>query len=65
VGMPAAPDRWSGDGMCEFCLQLYVVHLEVYCAECDRPVCPLCTTHGGAAGRACPECAAGTRSEED
>jgi len=64
--MPSALDRWSGDGQCVFCLQLYVVQLEAYCADCDRPVCPLCTTHrGGAAGRVCPECAVDTRGEED
>lgn len=64
--MVAARDRWSGDGLCVFCLQAYVVHLEVYCAECDRPVCPLCATRrAGLAARLCPECAGGAEPGEE
>lgn len=63
--MPAALDRWSGDGHCCFCLQTYVLQLEVYCSECDRPVCPLCTRHRpGGAGGVCPECATEALGEE-
>jgi hypothetical protein len=58
-------DRWGGDGQCGFCLQSYLVQLELHCAECDRPVCPLCATHGGDAGGLCPDCAGSAGGEEE
>ncbi len=59
-------DRWGGDGPCSFCLQPYLLQLELFCAECDRPVCPLCATHGApGAGGLCPDCAASAAGEED
>jgi len=60
-----ALDRWSGDGLCGFCLQSYIVQLEVYCAECDRPVCPFCATHRSQTGGLCPDCTGGVGFEED
>ena len=66
--MPSpAPDRWSGDGQCGFCLQFYLLQLEVHCADCDRPLCPLCARHdaGDAGGGLCPECASGAPGEEE
>lgn len=51
-------DRWSGPERCGFCLQGYLLELEVFCAACDRPVCPLCVARGRVrAERLCPECA--------
>jgi hypothetical protein len=59
-------DRWTGDGRCGFCLQFYLLQLELHCAECDRPVCPLCAKHGaGDAGGLCPDCATSVVAEED
>ena len=32
----AGPDR------CEFCRHAFCVEVGFHCADCDRPVCPLC-----------------------
>jgi hypothetical protein len=63
--MPVDVDRWSGDGQCGFCLQTYLLQLEVYCVECDRPLCPLCAMHRSPGGGLCPECANGAWAAED
>lgn len=34
---------WLGGGAtCGFCLQSYVLELEIRCVDCDRPMCPWC-----------------------
>lgn len=35
---------WSAAGpeQCEFCLQSFYQESGYYCADCDRPVCPVC-----------------------
>ena len=57
-----AADRWAGDEHCGFCLQRYAYELEVFCALCDRPMCPLCVVHEHVeAQRFCPDCATEAR----
>lgn len=64
VGMPH--DRWSGAELCRHCLQAYAFELEVACAACDGPVCPLCVVQiGFEAVRLCPECPPGASSVEE
>ncbi len=45
--------------LCGFCLQVYVVELEVRCVGCDRAVCPMCVVRlEVSAEMLCPECGA-------
>jgi len=63
--MRQAKVRWTGHEHCGFCLQSYVYQLEVFCARCDRVVCPLCVVRRGfAAERVCPECVRERADEE-
>jgi hypothetical protein len=51
------PDRWSGDEQCEFCLQRYMVELEVRCVSCDRAICPFCVVRRQIlTEHVCPHC---------
>jgi hypothetical protein len=45
----------EGQARCEFCQGDYSVQLEVVCADCERPLCPLCATRSRRIYR-CPEC---------
>jgi DNA-directed RNA polymerase subunit RPC12/RpoP len=40
----AADPWWSKPGpeLCEFCLHTFQVEAGYYCADCDRPICPVC-----------------------
>lgn len=45
----------DGQARCEFCEGEYSVQLEVRCAVCERPLCPLCATRARSSFH-CPEC---------
>lgn len=43
---------------CLFCVSDYAMLAEIYCADCDRPLCPMCVIviHESAPRFFCPEC---------
>ena len=47
----------AGPDYCEFCQHTFYVEVGFYCADCDRPICPVCvvTVHGQE-GVTCSEC---------
>ncbi|MDX1622861.1 MAG: hypothetical protein R3199_02650 [Gemmatimonadota bacterium] len=60
-------DRWveRADEPCPFCLQRYVLELEVRCVACDQPVCPVCVVRIRENRELlCPECPPDARGGE-
>ena len=59
---PTAPAPWSlepGLESCDFCAHRFAIEVAYFCADCDRPVCPLCVMRVVSRGELlCPECAA-------
>jgi DNA-directed RNA polymerase subunit RPC12/RpoP len=56
---PPRPAWWSetGPSTCDYCLATFHLEMGYYCADCDRPVCPVCVL--AARDRravVCPEC---------
>lgn len=50
----------AGPDECSFCLRAYYVEVGYYCADCDRPVCPVCVvTRFEWQTVSCPECSTG------
>lgn len=51
------PAWWNqpGPDECEFCHRPFHVEVGYYCADCDRPVCPVCVVTVRDC-IACPEC---------
>ena len=62
VARPAAHHPWwigEGSEPCPFCLQGYVLELEMRCVACDRPGCMHCMVRVRSAEVVdvrCPEC---------
>jgi hypothetical protein len=53
---------WAAGGLecCDFCFQGYVYEVQCRCAECDRPLCPLCAAPRERTDELlCPECGCG------
>ena len=55
------PAWWdeAGPDVCEFCQHAFHVEVGFYCADCDRPVCPVCVITLSSRA-ACPECDCGS-----
>lgn len=51
---------WSlepGPETCDFCLRGFHLEIGYHCADCDRPICPVCVVTVRARGVVlCPEC---------
>jgi len=50
---------WSepGPSLCDFCLGTFHVEVGYHCADCDRPICPICiATARERSAVICPEC---------
>jgi hypothetical protein len=45
----------AGPDYCEFCQHAFRVEVGFHCADCDRPICPVCVIRVRE-WAACPEC---------
>ena len=64
---PDSVPWWAhgGSERCPVCLQLYAYEVEVRCADCDGPLCPLCAVEVTVelVARRCPDCCTGAAEE--
>ena len=42
--------------MCPACSQSYAYHTQVWCVDCDSPLCPTCVQVTTTRELSCPEC---------